>query len=338
MVAAGEHVILGDVVLLAGDVDGDDVIGLTDLVALGRNYNTDPVVEPVTDLNADGKVNIFDLVLIGANYGLEGPSEWPDAPATPTPTPTFTGTPTAPSTITPTPSRTHTPTNTPTSTISPTPSRTPTNSVRITDLDPIGGDEFITIHNHGPTSQSLEGWRIRSLKGNEMFAFPAGFSLGAGADVDVHSGPIAIHDPPAHLRWTYDAVWADAGDEAALLRGEVLVDRWPYGSYRPTATPTLAPGACIDPSQASWYVGTEQCVDFVVENAYIEGPTLYLESDALDPLAFYVPVPDTLWVCWPPPIDAQMIGKRVTATGMVESYQGAPFISLTDCIQLVVLR
>ena len=61
---------LGTVTLLAGDVNGDDVVNILDVAHVANNFLTK---DPSADLNADGLVNIFDLVVVASNYRLQGP-------------------------------------------------------------------------------------------------------------------------------------------------------------------------------------------------------------------------------------------------------------------------
>lgn len=61
---------LGSVTMIAGDMDGNSVIDIFDLVYMANNYNS---TDPVADINADGIVNILDLALVAGNYRLEGP-------------------------------------------------------------------------------------------------------------------------------------------------------------------------------------------------------------------------------------------------------------------------
>ncbi len=65
---------LGTLTLLAGDVNGDDIIDIFDLAYMAIHYRTD---NPTADLNADGIVNIVDLALAASNYRQRGPlSDW----------------------------------------------------------------------------------------------------------------------------------------------------------------------------------------------------------------------------------------------------------------------
>ena len=110
-IATGEITQLPEILIPAGDIDGDDDIDLFDLVVLGREFGSPPSKSP-TDLNADNQVNIFDLVILAANYGVIGPVSW-DEVVLPTPTPTATATPTETPIASPTPTLTPSPTPTP---------------------------------------------------------------------------------------------------------------------------------------------------------------------------------------------------------------------------------
>jgi hypothetical protein len=60
-----------DVTLLGGDLNGDKVIDISDLVIGGANFNTSSAA---ADVNGSGYVDIFDIVLIGINFGETGPT------------------------------------------------------------------------------------------------------------------------------------------------------------------------------------------------------------------------------------------------------------------------
>ncbi len=54
--------------LLAGDIDDDGMIDITDAVAIGNVFGSVAAGE-VADLNIDGEVDILDLILMAVNYG-----------------------------------------------------------------------------------------------------------------------------------------------------------------------------------------------------------------------------------------------------------------------------
>ena len=60
--------------LLAGDIDGNDVIDAFDALTIGFNYNLAAPAE--ADLNNDGVINVLDLELLAANYNAAGPTAW----------------------------------------------------------------------------------------------------------------------------------------------------------------------------------------------------------------------------------------------------------------------
>ena len=71
---ANETATMPDVTLLAGDIDGNDVIDQFDAMTIGMSYNSaDPAA---ADLNNDGTINVLDLELLAANYRLTGPIAW----------------------------------------------------------------------------------------------------------------------------------------------------------------------------------------------------------------------------------------------------------------------
>jgi hypothetical protein len=60
--------------LLAGDIDGNDVIDQFDVLTIGMNYNT--TSPEAADLNNDGVINILDLEALAKNYRATGPIVW----------------------------------------------------------------------------------------------------------------------------------------------------------------------------------------------------------------------------------------------------------------------
>jgi hypothetical protein len=58
---------LNNAVLLAGDINDDQVIDITDAVAIGAVFGN--TTGEVADLNLDGVVDVLDLILMAVNYG-----------------------------------------------------------------------------------------------------------------------------------------------------------------------------------------------------------------------------------------------------------------------------
>lgn len=68
--ADGQVVYVGDIELLAGDVNNDDKIDILDLVQIAMVYSSD---DTVADVNGDGQVNVLDLVAVASNFQQTGP-------------------------------------------------------------------------------------------------------------------------------------------------------------------------------------------------------------------------------------------------------------------------
>lgn len=62
------------ITLLAGDIDGNNVIDQLDALTIGMNYNT--TTPTAADLNNDGIINVLDLELLAQNYRETGPLAW----------------------------------------------------------------------------------------------------------------------------------------------------------------------------------------------------------------------------------------------------------------------
>ena len=81
-----EFVDIGEVKLLGGDTDGNDLINADDLRRLGRGGGEEPR-DLVLDINGDGLRNVFDLALAGLNLGrgeeVSCPISAPGDPAAP---------------------------------------------------------------------------------------------------------------------------------------------------------------------------------------------------------------------------------------------------------------
>jgi murein DD-endopeptidase MepM/ murein hydrolase activator NlpD len=63
-----------NITLLAGDIDGNNVIDQLDAMTIGMNYNT--ASPAAADLNNDGIINVLDLELLAENYRKTGPLPW----------------------------------------------------------------------------------------------------------------------------------------------------------------------------------------------------------------------------------------------------------------------
>ena len=125
-----------------------------------------------------------------------------------------------------------------TPTAGPAATRNPNSSIAITGMKYAGGDEVVTLTNQGTAPQPMAGWRLQSYGGSpcrliseQVFAFPANFTLEAGASVRIHSGPQAVDKPPTDLKWTADTMWSNGGDRADLLSADgQLVTSLAYGA------------------------------------------------------------------------------------------------------------
>ena len=76
--------------------------------------------------------------------------------------------------------------------------------------------EYLVIQNAGNVPQDMSGWYLESTVGQQVFNFPAGFTLPAGGSVRIESFTGAINNPPQSLLWSIDATWRNAGDKAIL--------------------------------------------------------------------------------------------------------------------------
>ncbi len=70
----GNTVTFQTISLLAGDIDGNNVIDQFDALTIGINYNgTAPAA---ADLSNDGVINVLDLEILARNYRQSGPLTW----------------------------------------------------------------------------------------------------------------------------------------------------------------------------------------------------------------------------------------------------------------------
>lgn len=73
-VTFGNDTAMPTVTLLAGDIDGNDVIDQFDAMTIGMSYNTS--TPAAADLNNDNVINVLDLELLAQNYRETGPIAW----------------------------------------------------------------------------------------------------------------------------------------------------------------------------------------------------------------------------------------------------------------------
>lgn len=73
-ITSGNTTTLPTISLLAGDIDGNDVIDQFDALTIGINYNGSVPAE--ADLNNDGTINVIDLEILARNYRKTGPLAW----------------------------------------------------------------------------------------------------------------------------------------------------------------------------------------------------------------------------------------------------------------------
>lgn len=109
-------------------------------------------------------------------------------------------------------------------------------TLQVESVRAAGGDEIVTIVNHGTSGQTMTGWWVQSAGGKtcqpvpgQVFYFPAGYLLADGARVRIHSGPQALNQPPDDLFWQADTVWNNDGDRAELHSPEGVVATMVYG-------------------------------------------------------------------------------------------------------------
>ena len=76
--------------------------------------------------------------------------------------------------------------------------------------------EIVTITNKDSKAVNLTGWTLVSVKGNQTFTFPDGYSLAAGAKVFVTSGENAKQSGN-YLKWTTANVHNNDGNDPAEL-------------------------------------------------------------------------------------------------------------------------
>ena len=154
-IANGSTTTIQTISLLAGDIDGNDVIDQLDALTIGINYNGN---EPTAaDLNSDGTINVLELEILAPNYRQIGPlaistvdspggTESPPPPPT---TPTNTGIPpvTATATAVPPPTATAIPVN-----------------ASLELWHPPGAHDGLNAHEHGDKPPAwADAWSMESF-------------------------------------------------------------------------------------------------------------------------------------------------------------------------------
>jgi hypothetical protein len=71
---AGNATTMPIIVLIAGDIDQNNVIDQFDALTIGMSYNSS--TPSAADLNNDGIINVLDLELLAKNYRKTGPIAW----------------------------------------------------------------------------------------------------------------------------------------------------------------------------------------------------------------------------------------------------------------------
>ena len=77
--------------------------------------------------------------------------------------------------------------------------------------------ETARITNTGAEPIELAGWKLVSVRGNQVFdQFPAGLALAPGESLTVTSGPTA-RQGAGFLRWSDQNMWSNSGDPGQLI-------------------------------------------------------------------------------------------------------------------------
>ncbi|MFC6824277.1 lamin tail domain-containing protein [Halopelagius fulvigenes] len=184
----------GNVVLVE---DGDELV-----VKTQQNATTNPLelrsappVEPGTGPNVTERSRL-SLSTGGDGDGTTTPADTATPTESPTPTPTATPTPT------------------------PAPSDSASISLAEVNADAAGDenenldDEYVVFRNTGDSAADLSGWTVEDAAGH-TYAFPEGFTLGAGESVTLRTG--TDEDTETDLYWgSQRAVWNNGGDTVTL--------------------------------------------------------------------------------------------------------------------------
>lgn len=94
-------------------------------------------------------------------------------------------------------------------------------SIAITMLDKTA--EYVEITNNGSEPINMTGWYIVSVKGDQTYNFPNGFTISPGNSMEIVSG-----NATGDLQWTTDNVWNNSQSDPAELHDNNgnLVSKW----------------------------------------------------------------------------------------------------------------
>jgi len=140
-IASGSTTTIQTISLLAGDIDGNDVIDHFDALTIGINYNgTEPAA---ADLSNDGTINVLELEILSPNYRKVGPLSI-----------STDGSPAGTNSPAPNPTSTDVPVVTPTATQAPPTAAPPTatpipNTTSLQLWHPPGAHDGLNAHEHG---------------------------------------------------------------------------------------------------------------------------------------------------------------------------------------------
>ncbi|MEK4387326.1 MBL fold metallo-hydrolase [Solibacillus sp. FSL W7-1464] len=83
-------------------------------------------------------------------------------------------------------------------------------------------EEIVVIQNSSNQAVNLEGWKLKSVEGDQVFSFP-NISLAPGKKLSITSGPNA-KTGTATLEWSKRQIWLNSGDAAQLVntKGEIV--------------------------------------------------------------------------------------------------------------------
>ncbi len=83
--------------------------------------------------------------------------------------------------------------------------------------------EYVEITNNSSDNIDMTGWYIVSVKGNQTYNFPDGYTLNSGAKIKVVS-----NSAEGDLKWTTDNVWNNSEEDDAELydKNGILISRW----------------------------------------------------------------------------------------------------------------